>query len=72
MLPYAIDPNSGALTPIGTGTPVVSQAGGMTVDPSGRYLYVLNSLNSNAANDTVLAMAIPSLASEYPFCIRYV
>jgi len=58
VLPYAIDPNSGALTPIGTGTPVVSGAGGMTVDPSGRYLYVLNSLNSNAANDTVLAMAI--------------
>lgn len=58
VLPYAIDPNSGALTPIGTGTPVVSQAGGMTADPFGLYLYVTNSLNSNAANDTVLAMAI--------------
>jgi hypothetical protein len=30
----------------------------MTVDPTGRYLYVVNELNSNAANDTVLAMAI--------------
>jgi 6-phosphogluconolactonase (cycloisomerase 2 family) len=30
----------------------------MTVDPPGRYLYVVNDLNSNAANDTVLALAI--------------
>lgn len=58
VLPYAIDPDSGALTPIGTGTPIVSNAGVMTVDPSGRYLYVANTLNSSAANDTVLAMAI--------------
>lgn len=58
VLPYAINPNSGALTPIGTGTPMVSNAAVITADPSGRYLYVANSLNSNAANDTVLAMAI--------------
>jgi len=58
VLPYAINADTGALTPIGSGTPVTSEAGGMTVDPSGRYLYVLNSLNSDAANDTVLALAI--------------
>jgi len=58
VVPYAMDPASGALTPIGTGTPIASDAGSMAFDPIGRYLYVLNSLNSNAANDTVLAMAI--------------
>lgn len=62
VLPYAIDADSGALTPIGTGTPVTSDAGVMTGDPSGRYLYVLNELNSNAANDTVLALAIDQTA----------
>jgi len=58
VLPYAINADSGALTPIGSGTPVASNAGAMTVDPTGRYLYVVNDLNSNAANDTVLALAI--------------
>jgi 6-phosphogluconolactonase len=58
VLPYAIDPVSGALTPIGTGTQVVSSAGTLTVDPTGHYLYATNSLNSDAANDTVLALAI--------------
>jgi len=62
VLPYAIDPDNGTLTPIGTGTPIVSNAGVMTADPSGRYLYVANSLNSSAANDTVLAMAIDQIS----------
>ena len=58
VLPYAINRDSGALTPIGSGTAVASNADDMKVDPSGRYLYITNSLNSNAANDTVLALAI--------------
>jgi hypothetical protein len=58
VLPYAIDQASGALTAVGTGTPVVSNASVMRADPSGKYLYVLNTLNSSVANDTVLAMAI--------------
>jgi 6-phosphogluconolactonase (cycloisomerase 2 family) len=58
VLPYAIDAASGALTPVGTGTPVASNAQAMVTDPSGRYLYVLNDLNSGPTQDTVLAMAI--------------
>ena len=64
VVPYAINADSGALTPIGSGTAVASNAGAMTVDPTGRYLYVVNDLNSNAANDTVLAMAIDQSSGE--------
>ena len=42
VLPYAMDPDSGALTPLGTGTPIASDAGSWAFDPSGRYLYVTN------------------------------
>jgi DNA-binding beta-propeller fold protein YncE len=59
VLPYAIDPSSGALTPIGTGTPVASNAGMLTVDPSGQYIYLLDNLGCTAAAcNTLTALAI--------------
>jgi 6-phosphogluconolactonase (cycloisomerase 2 family) len=58
VMPYAIDAKTGALTAIGTGTAVASDGAALAPDPTGRYLYVLNELNSNAANDTVLALAV--------------
>jgi 6-phosphogluconolactonase len=58
VLPYAIDPDTGALTPIGTGTAVASNAGALVVDPSGRYLYMINNFNLDATADGVLALAI--------------
>ena len=58
VLPYAIDSTSGALTAIGTGTPVVSNMQDLAADPTGRYLYLTNSLNTDPANDTVQALSV--------------
>jgi 6-phosphogluconolactonase (cycloisomerase 2 family) len=65
VLPYAIDSTSGALTSIGTGTPVASDAGMVTVDPSGRYLYLLDNLGCTAAAcNTLTALAIDQGTGE--------
>jgi 6-phosphogluconolactonase (cycloisomerase 2 family) len=58
VLTYAIDPSTGALTALATGTPVPSNAGGLVADPSGKYLYMLDSLNFNASWDGVMALAV--------------
>jgi 6-phosphogluconolactonase (cycloisomerase 2 family) len=58
VVTYAIDPSSGALSALATGTPVASNAGALVADPSGRYLYMLDSLNFNASWDGVMALAV--------------
>lgn len=67
VLPYAIDPATGALAPIGAGTSVASSPGtpgSMVVDPSGHYLYVLDQLNATSANHTVTTLAIDQSTGE--------
>jgi 6-phosphogluconolactonase (cycloisomerase 2 family) len=45
VLPYAIDPGTGALTAVGAGTTVISDGTRLTIDPSGQYAYLLDSTN---------------------------
>jgi len=62
--PYAIDSSSGALTAIGTATPVVTNGGGLAADPTGNYLYLISNLNLNAASNTIQALSVdPSTGS---------
>jgi len=56
--PYAIDSSSGALTAIGTATPVVTNGGGMAADPTGNYLYLISNLNFDAASNTIQALNV--------------
>jgi|HubBroStandDraft_1064217.scaffolds.fasta_scaffold58053_1 6-phosphogluconolactonase len=58
ILPYAINSATGALTAIGTGTPIVSNADAIAADPTGHYLYVINNYNVTAANESVMALAV--------------
>jgi DNA-binding beta-propeller fold protein YncE len=65
VLPYVIDSTSGSLTSIGTGTPVASNAGVLTVDPSGQYIYLLDNLGCTAAAcNTLTALAIDQSTGE--------
>ena len=59
VLPYAIDAARGALTAIGTGTSIASNAAPLAPDPTGRYLYTVDELNSNNPFDNgILALAV--------------
>jgi 6-phosphogluconolactonase (cycloisomerase 2 family) len=63
VLPYAINPNTAALTAIGSGTTIGSGTGGsdgyaMTAEPTGKYLYVISNFNGTAADDNIIALAI--------------
>jgi 6-phosphogluconolactonase (cycloisomerase 2 family) len=59
---YTIDLNTGALTPVLPGSPfptgLSEGGGGMTVDPSGRFLYLANSLNGNYYSPVLLGFSI--------------
>jgi 6-phosphogluconolactonase (cycloisomerase 2 family) len=58
ILPYAIDPITGSLSAVGSGTPVATNGGPIVIDPSGHYLYAVNTLNAGASQDTIQALTI--------------
>lgn len=58
ILPYAIDPITGSLSAVGSGTPVATNGGSIVIDPSGHYLYAVNTLNAGASQDTIQALTI--------------
>jgi 6-phosphogluconolactonase (cycloisomerase 2 family) len=58
ILPYAIDPTTGSLSAVGLGTPVATNGGPIVIDPSGHYLYAVNTLNTGASQDTIQALTI--------------
>jgi 6-phosphogluconolactonase len=58
ILPYAIDPITGSLSQVGPGTPVTTNGGSIVIDPSGHYLYAVNTLNAGASQDTIQALTI--------------
>jgi 6-phosphogluconolactonase (cycloisomerase 2 family) len=59
ILPFVIDPTTGSLTAIGTGTSVATNGGApLVIDPSGHYLYAVNNLNAGASQDTIQALSI--------------
>ena len=58
VMPYSIDSSTGALTAVGTGTPVASNAGLLAPEPFGNYLYVGNNLNFSPAQDAVQALSV--------------
>jgi 6-phosphogluconolactonase (cycloisomerase 2 family) len=58
ILPYAIDPITGSLSEVGSGTPVATNGGSIVIDPSGHYLYAVNTLNAGASQDTIQALTI--------------
>jgi 6-phosphogluconolactonase (cycloisomerase 2 family) len=58
ILPYAIDPTTGSLSAVGSGTPVPTNGGAIVIDPSGYYLYAVNTLNAGASQDTIQALTI--------------
>jgi 6-phosphogluconolactonase len=58
ILPYAIDPTTGSLSAVGSGTPVATNGGPIVIDPTGSYLYAVNSLNAGASQDTIQALNI--------------
>jgi len=55
---YSIDPSTGALTAVGSGTSVATNGGPIVIDPSGHYLYALNSLNAGPTQDTIQALSM--------------
>jgi 6-phosphogluconolactonase (cycloisomerase 2 family) len=56
ILPYAIDPTTGSLSAVGSGTPVATNGGAIVIDPSAHYLYAVNS--QSAADTTIQALTI--------------
>jgi len=58
ILPYAIDPGTGSLNAVGSGTPVATNGGPIVIDPSGQYLYAVNTLNAAASQDTIQSLTI--------------
>jgi hypothetical protein len=58
ILPYSIDPSTGALTAVGSGTSVATNGGPIVIDPSGHYLYALNSSNAGSIQDTIQAFSM--------------
>jgi 6-phosphogluconolactonase len=62
VLPYAIDPTTGSLTAVGTGTSVATNGGPIVIDPSGHYLYAVNDLNAGAPSNTIQALSIDQSA----------
>jgi 6-phosphogluconolactonase (cycloisomerase 2 family) len=58
ILPYVIDPTTGSLSAVGSGTPVATNGGSIVIDPSGHYLYAVNTLNAGASQDTIQALTI--------------
>jgi 6-phosphogluconolactonase (cycloisomerase 2 family) len=58
ILPYAIDPTTGSLSAVGSGTPVATNGGPIVIDPSGYYLYAVNTLNAGAAQNTIQTLTI--------------
>ena len=63
VLSYAIDAQSGALTPIGAGTPVATMGTSLAPDPTGQYLYLTNILNPGATNGTIQGLSVASTGS---------
>jgi 6-phosphogluconolactonase (cycloisomerase 2 family) len=66
--PYVIDTTTGALTPVGTPVPVGFEQRSITVDPSGRFAYVVNGLVSNVATFAINAStgALTSVGTPVP------
>jgi hypothetical protein len=63
LLSYAIDPKSGALTPTGAGTPVATNDLSLAPDPTGQYLYLINTQSPGATNGTIQALSVASTGS---------
>jgi 6-phosphogluconolactonase (cycloisomerase 2 family) len=63
LLSYSIDPKSGALAPIGAGTPVATNDLSLAPDPTGQYLYLINTQSPGATNGTIQALSVASMGS---------
>jgi 6-phosphogluconolactonase len=58
IVTYAINASTGAITAVGPGVSIASNASSLTADPSGRYLYVVDDFNFGASNDSLAAFSI--------------
>ena len=58
VLTYNIDPAAGTLTAAGSGTALPSNGGSLIPDPTGRFLYVMDSYNLTVADDNISALAV--------------
>jgi 6-phosphogluconolactonase (cycloisomerase 2 family) len=56
--PYSIDATSGALTAIGSGTPLAGNGDALAADPTGKYLYFISNLDIGPAVPSITALAV--------------
>jgi 6-phosphogluconolactonase (cycloisomerase 2 family) len=63
LLSYSIDPQSGALTPVGAGTPVSTNGLSLAPDPTGQYLYLTETQSPGGMNGTIQALSVASTGS---------